>query len=139
MASLLQPDLVASHASITAYEPGRIDISGTPFLSSVIVSSGAGAEAWHVQTFEDLRAEDLSALRRFRPELVLLGTGRRHHMLSARLAAGLCSLGPQAEPPVGVESMDTAAACRTFNLLASEGRRVVAALIVQPPTSSPKP
>ena len=62
----------------------------------------------------------------WQPELVIFGSGQRMRFPAAAVLAGL--IGRR----VGVESMDTAAACRTYNVLVSEGRRVVAALIVEP-------
>ena len=61
------------------------------------------------------------------PEIVLLGTGDRQHFPHPRLLA------PLTERRIGVEVMDTRAACRTFNILVAEGRRVAAALVIDRP------
>jgi hypothetical protein len=72
--------------------------------------------------FDSLRPEDFDALLDLRREIVLLGTGRRQRFPHPRLTMALARAG------VGVEVMDTAAACRTYNILMSEGRRVLAAI-----------
>ena len=61
-----------------------------------------------------------------RPELVIFGSGARHRFVPAALLRGLIERG------IGVETMDTAAACRTYNVLASEGRAVLAVLLLDP-------
>lgn len=77
---------------------------------------------WAPQSMQELSGEDLAAITDLGPELVLLGSGRTLAFPSAEQLAGLVRLG------VGYEVMDTAAACRTYNVLVGEGRRVVAAL-----------
>jgi uncharacterized protein len=74
--------------------------------------------------FADLQAHHFDAIRQLEPELVILGTGRRLRFPAAAMIRVLT------DAQVGVEVMDTAAACRTYNILAAEGRRVVAALLM---------
>jgi len=102
------------------------------FSQSVLVSSWSGQAplVWHPRTWADLRTEDLVPLASSGAELVILGSG---HVLRLALPAWWA---PFAQRRVGLESMDTAAACRTYNVLASEGRRVLAALILERPPSS---
>jgi uncharacterized protein len=71
----------------------------------------------------DLAASHMEALAREDPEVVLIGTGRRTHFPDAAITAPLFERG------IGVEAMDTGAACRTFNLLAAEQRAVAALLL----------
>ena len=78
---------------------------------------------WGVADFESLTATDLEALLGLQAEVVLLGTGATHRMPHPRLTAALTRAG------IGVEAMDSFAACRTYNILMSEGRRVVAAIL----------
>lgn len=79
---------------------------------------------WPPQRFDELRAADFAALLALEPELVLFGSGDSFRLPAPALLA------PLAERGLGVEVMDTGAACRTYAVLAAEGRRVVAALLV---------
>jgi uncharacterized protein len=137
MPTKLQPDLPPSQFSITAHGPGYLTINGSRFTDSVLVTSDTPPQHWSCTNVSSLSAADLQAWRARAPELILLGTGRRQVMPSPRLMASLMQRGPEGEPPIGLEAMDTAAACRTFNLLAAEGRRVLAALIVEPASTDP--
>jgi len=78
---------------------------------------------WAPASFEALTAADFEALLAQRPELIVLGTGDRQRFPHPRLVAALTS------ERIGVEAMDTRAACRTYNILMSEGRKVLAALL----------
>ncbi len=86
-------------------------------------------EDWPVTTCAALDAQALAAIVALQPEVVLLGTGPQQVFPSAQVRATLLQQG------IGVEVMNNAAACRTFNLLAAEGRRVVAAIML--PQSTP--
>ena len=79
--------------------------------------------AWAPASFDALAAADFESLLEQRPELVVLGTGDRQRFPHPRLTAALTAV------RIGVEAMDTRAACRTYNILMSEGRKVVAALL----------
>ncbi len=81
-------------------------------------------EDWPVSDVDELDEAALDAIGALEPELVLLGTGARQVFPRAELRAHLLRRG------IGVEIMDNAAACRTYNLLADEGRRVVVALML---------
>ena len=139
MPSKLQPDLPASQFSITAHGPGFVEINGSRILGSTVVSPFQAPTEWPVRSVEDLKNGALAALRSRDVELLLLGTGQRQKFPPPAVLAALMSKGPCGEAPLGVECMDTPAACRTFNLLAAEGRRVLAALIIDPVPSSPQP
>ncbi len=93
---------------------------------SVVVTPGALWRDWPPQRFEELRAEHLAALLRLepRPEVVLLGCGGRLRWPAPEVLA------PLVEAGVGHELMDTPAACRTYNILMADGRRVAAALLM---------
>ncbi len=78
---------------------------------------------WPPRTMAELELPHLEQLIDLRPEIVLLGTGRKQVMLAPRLMVEIYQRG------IGLEVMTTAAACRTFNVLVSEGREVVAALM----------
>ena len=83
-------------------------------------------ERWPVAAVDALDAGHVQALLALRPELVLLGTGERQAFPAAAFMAGFLRQG------VGIEVMDNAAAARTYNLLAAEGRRVLGAFILPP-------
>jgi uncharacterized protein len=78
---------------------------------------------WQVAGFAELTLAHFERLRALQPEVVLLGTGDKLQFPAAELLA------PLIQAQIGVEVMDRAAACRTFNLLAGDGRNVVAALL----------
>jgi len=121
----LQPDR-APTLSIQAHGPGWLQINGQRYHHSIWVSSSGQINAWPPATPQDLQVADFECLAQDSPELVLYGSGERLRFPPAPL------LRPLIERGVGLETMDTLAAARTFNFLASEGRRVVAALMVRP-------
>ena len=92
--------------------------------SSFLVSPDALVEAWPVTDVLAMQPSDADAILALSPEVVLLGAGARLRFPSAAVRAAFLTRG------VGVEVMDNAAAGRTFNVLAQEGRRVVAAFIL---------
>jgi uncharacterized protein len=126
----LQPDK-SSAPLVRAYDSTSIRIDDQLFHGSVIVSSLADhpPRPWAPRDLADLQAQDLAALAASGAELVILGTGARLNFPPAAWLA------PFAAQRVGLESMDTAAACRTYNILASEGRKVLAALLMPPSTA----
>jgi uncharacterized protein len=109
----------------TGYGPGYVEINNERHESNLVVLPDRLLIGWAVGGFEGLTREDFAALLEWQPEIVLLGTGRAirfpHPGLSADLTAAR----------IGVDVMDVQAACRTFNVLAAEGRRVAAALILR--------
>jgi uncharacterized protein len=80
---------------------------------------------WAPRDCAALRVEDIRAVLDLKPELILLGTGERQQFPDARVAHAVLAAG------VGFDAMDTRAACRTYNVLTQEGRRVAAALLIQ--------
>ncbi len=122
--------------SITAYGEGWVAVNGQRYESSVIVSSSGRVEPWACERIEDLTAAHFSSLPQgdeAPPELVVFGSGSRLRFVAPALLASL------AAHRIGVETMDTRAACRTFNILAGEGRRVIAALLLDTSHSHPDP
>jgi uncharacterized protein len=114
--------------SITSYGEGWIAVNGQRHAGSLVLTSGGQLLPWDCQRFEDLTAahfEQLIGLMPEPPELVVFGSGSRLRFVRPAMLQGLM------ERRIGVETMDTAAACRTYNILAGEGRRVVAALLVE--------
>jgi uncharacterized protein len=119
----MQPDRLEGTNLISRLEGSRLWVHQTGFVGSVLVPHRGSVQAWDPQRFEDLRADHFTTLLDLRPELVIVGTGSRLRFPSPALWQSLMEAG------VGFEAMDTGAACRTFNVLASEGRAVLAALI----------
>lgn len=109
--------------AVTAYGEGFVEINGERHGGALLVQPEGPVQAWAVTGFESLQEPDFGVLEAMAPEVLLLGTGARQRFLHPRLTARLAQAG------VGVETMDSGAACRTFNLLASEGRKVVLALL----------
>ena len=109
----------------TAYGDGYVDVNGTRHEVNVVVGAEAVTPGWFAGALEALGPEHLAPLVESRPEIVLLGTGAAFRFPHPSLLAPLYQAG------IGVEVMDTRAACRTYNILLAEGRRVVAALIVE--------
>ena len=108
----------------TGYGDGYVVVNGTRHASSLVVSGERLVTDWPVESVNQLAADHLAAIVELKPEVVLLGTGRTFTFPEPRLLA------PLHAAKIGVEVMDTAAACRTYNILLGEGRNVVAALIV---------
>jgi uncharacterized protein len=108
-----------------------VRIGDEEYRQSLVVTPDAVAPGWAPAGFAALTESDFARLLQHRPELVLLGTGAAQRFPHPRLLRVL------AEARVGVEVMDTRAACRTFNILIAEDRRVVAALIVGRDTGRP--
>ncbi|MFC5741064.1 Mth938-like domain-containing protein [Dyella tabacisoli] len=94
------------------------------FERSFLLAPDGVIENWPVDTAKTLDAEHVEAILALKPELVLLGTGDRQCFPAAIFLAGFL------RKNVGIEVMDNAAAARTYNLLAAEGRRVIAAFIL---------
>lgn len=109
---------------IQAYTRTSVSVNGETYTRSVLVPPSGPLIDWPVSTLEALQESDFDAVVQARPEVLILGTGpslRFPHpgLLRALMAAR-----------IGVETMDTAAACRTYNILVAEGRQVMAALLI---------
>jgi len=109
---------------ITAYETGRILVNGRGFEHSFIIAPDALVENWAVSHITQLVPTHFESILTLDPELVILGTGIALQFPEVASYAQIINRG------IGVEVMDTAAACRTYNILMGEGRRVVAGLIL---------
>jgi len=118
-----QPDRAEGVNVITRHEPGRVWVGTVCFEGSVIVPWKGAPVVWQAQSFEDLREEHFSALLDMKPALVIFGSGTKIRFPKPEWMRNLVTA------RVGIETMDTAAACRTYNVLASERRSVVAALL----------
>lgn len=118
-----QPDTFAGTNAISRHEPGAVWVNNQRFEGSLVVPWKGEVRAWSAGRHDALSAMHFNELLMLEPELVIFGSGARLRFISAALYRGLI------EARIGLETMDTAAACRTYNVLAAEGRSVVAALL----------
>jgi len=109
---------------ITGYGPGWVQVNETRHSASLILTPGQLSD-WLIASFEALEATHFAKVVDLAPEILLIGTGAR-----LRFPDPVC-MKLLAESGIGFEIMDTAAACRTYNILMSEGRNVAAALIIE--------
>ena len=111
---------------ITACEPAYVQVNQARYTASLIVLTHRVIEAWRPDRFAALAEQDFDELAGLGADIVLLGTGRTLRFPHPRLTRALM------ERRIGLEVMDAGAACRTYNILAGEGRKVAAALIFDP-------
>lgn len=109
---------------ISGYGPGWVEVNLARHTSSLIVLPAMLVTAWPAASFYGLTNAHFESIAKLKPEVVLLGTGGKPHFPHPRLYQSLLEMG------VGMECMSTGAACRTYNILAAEGRHVAAALIL---------
>jgi uncharacterized protein len=119
----LQPDRIETQ-SVTAYGPGWVAIQGEKIEHSVLITSEGLRVNWQCSRFEDLGPQHFAQLADLDVELVIFGSGERLRFPRPEWQVGLM------QRRVGLETMDTQAACRTYNILAGEGRKVAAALVI---------
>jgi len=108
----------------TGYGSGYVLVNQKRYDNNLITMPDHIIENWQVQTFEQLSEEHFELLLPFQPEIVLLGTGDTLQFPSPLVTKKLIAV------KIGVEVMDTNAACRTYNILMAEGRNVAAALLL---------
>ena len=107
---------------INAYGEGHVMVNGRRYENSLIVTAEQ-VVPWSATSFASLSESDFVSLGEMKLEIVLLGTGRKQRFPHPRLTAALARAG------IGVEVMDFQAACRTYNILVAEERKVAAALL----------
>jgi uncharacterized protein len=110
--------------TITAYGDDYVAVNGARRERNIIVTA-TEVRDWSADDFEHLSAEHFAELARLGVEIVLLGTGRRQRFPDPQLTA------PLGAARIGLEVMDTKAACRTYNILVAEERRVALALLFE--------
>jgi len=113
------------YQTVTGYFPGGVEINAQPFDYSLLVLPETAPAPWPVATFDELTVEHFERLLAEAPDVVILGTGERQRFVHPRLT------GPLTSRRIGVECMDTNAACRTYNILMGEGRKALLALIIE--------
>lgn len=112
------------YQTVTGYDQGSVEINAITFRHSLLVLPEAAPLAWPVAGFDDLNATHFEAIAALRPDVVILGTGTRQRFIHPSLTSSLTA------QRIGVECMDSQAACRTYNILMTEGRKVALALII---------
>ncbi len=108
----------------TGYGAGYLAVNGVRYERSLVVTPERIIEDWRSVSFASLTASHFEFLLALNPEIVLLGTGATQRFPQPALSRCLTAA------RVGLEVMDTAAACRTYNILTAEGRNVVAAILM---------
>ncbi|WP_310643453.1 Mth938-like domain-containing protein [Limnohabitans sp.] len=121
----LQPDRIDT-LSVTGYGPGWLAIQGEKVQHSVLITSAGVRVDWQCTRFDDLGPEHFAQLAALDVELVIFGSGDRLRFAKPEWLIAFM------HKRIGIETMDTQAACRTYNILAGEGRKVAAALLVEP-------
>jgi uncharacterized protein len=109
---------------VTGLGPGWVRIGAQEYRASLVLTAERVVTGWAAGGFDGLTEADFAGLLVHAPAIVLFGTGAAIRFPHPRQTRALT------EARVGLEVMDTAAACRTFNILAAEGRKVVAALLI---------
>ncbi len=109
---------------ITAYGEDTVSVNGKVFERSLIVANTEFSEDWGVAAIDQLADEHITQILAFKPELIIIGTGSKLIFPAVEIYSAIIKRG------IGVDFMDTRAACRTYNILMSEGRGVVAGLIL---------
>jgi len=109
---------------ISSYDRGYVQVNEAVYRDSLILMPECLDASWAPARFEEVTAEDMQSVAELAPEIVLLGTGSHQRFPHPAV------LRPLLERGIGVEVMDTAAACRTYNIIMAEGRQVAAALLM---------
>ncbi len=122
-----QPDRLEGVNSISRHDAAAVWVNAERHSASVLVPWRGAVQSWPAASVDRLEAAHFEQVLSMHPELVVFGSGQRLRFVSAALTRSLIERG------IGVETMDTAAACRTYNVLAHEGRSVVAALLIEGP------
>jgi uncharacterized protein len=117
--------------TFTGYGDDYIEINERRFTNSLIVRPEGEIENWPVKRLADLTAKNFDQLLNALPELVIFGSGKTLRFVHPRLYANLTAR------QIGLETMDVGAACRTYNILMSEGRKVACAILIEPPENRP--
>ena len=111
--------------SISKHDGQSVWVNGKAHVSSLLVPWAGEVQAWALRSFEELTEQHFEQMLSLKPELVIFGSGARIRFAKPALYRSLI------QQRIGVETMDLAAACRTYNVLTSEGRTVLAALLIE--------
>lgn len=120
----MQPDQSPGLNIINAYDEYHFAVNGQRFEHALLLPANGGALLWEPASFAELTRAHFEAIAALNTELVILGTGIKHLFPRPEW------LTPLIEKRIGLEAMSTPAALRTYNILAGEGRKVAAALLL---------
>lgn len=112
------------HYLITGYDQGWVEINRQRYSHNLILLPNQLLPDWDASSFESITSAHFERIVSFKPDVVLLGTGIRHQFIHPKLTTALAKAG------ISLECMTTHAACRTYNILMTEGRNVAAALLL---------
>lgn len=121
-----QPDK-SDTLTITGYGPGWLAVDQQRYTHSLVLRSNGSLQPWDCARFEDLGPDHFAKLAEADVETIIFGSGNRLRFPTPAWLAPLIAL------RIGFETMDTPAACRTYNVLAGEGRKVLLAALVEAP------
>jgi len=121
-----QPDTLDGVNNITRYDIDNLRVNAALHTRSVLVPWVGQVQDWDATRVEELTPAHFEALLAFEPEVVIFGSGPKLKFVSPALYRSLI------DRRIGVETMDSGAACRTYTVLANEGRKVVAAILLAP-------
>ena len=117
--------------TVTAYDDTSIEVNLVRYPHSVLLMPEGPVEHWDITRFNDLTPGHFERVLQHAPEVVIFGSGQSLRFPHPRLTANLV------RQRIGVDTMDVKAACRTYNILMAEGRKVAALLLIEPPGDSP--
>lgn len=119
----LHEDTLENLNVITGYGDDHVLINGEPHSGNVIVLPRATKPGWAPNGFDGLTSDDIAPLADLEADIVIIGTGTRQRFPAPAI------LRPLIDARIGMEIMDVAAACRTYNILVGENRNVAVALM----------
>ena len=120
----LHPSNNTGQKTFTAHGEGYVAVNGERFTRPILVSAGQVQRDWGAQDLATLTPLHFEQILSLAPEVVIFGTGTRQHFPPVQLYRSLIDAG------ISVEFMDTPAACRTYNILVAEDRKVIAAILL---------
>ncbi|MDD2929922.1 MAG: Mth938-like domain-containing protein [Sideroxydans sp.] len=120
----LHLEKVSHLKTFTGHGDGFVTVNDKRYEQAVVVTASTVRTDWHATDFASLTAEHFDYFLEMRPEVLLIGTGRKQQFAHPQLLQNLMRAG------FGIEFMDTPAACRTYNILVAEDRKVVAAILL---------
>lgn len=119
------------YQTVTGYDATGVEINAQHYDYSLIVMPETPPRAWNVTSFDGLSEAHFEQILADAPDVVILGTGERQRFVHPKLTASLTMR------RIGVECMDSQAACRTYNILMGEGRKATLALILPAGADTP--
>jgi uncharacterized protein len=125
----LHTTITQQYQTVTAYDENGVELNAIRYAYSLIVLPEVAPVKWPITTFDELTPEHFAQIDASKPDVVILGTGARQRFVHPKLITALTNR------RIGVECMDNQAACRTYNILMAEGRKVALSLIFENKTT----